>query len=49
MSPFKATYDRPEVKKAIYDNVNDAIAGRRSPEDAMKRAPAQIDKALSTF
>jgi multiple sugar transport system substrate-binding protein len=78
MSPFKATYDRPSVKKAIpfaddirkaieqararpvspvypqisqaiYDNVNDAIAGRRSPEAAMKRAQAEIDKALQTF
>jgi trehalose/maltose transport system substrate-binding protein len=78
MSPFKATYDQPEVKKAmpfaseirqaieqararpvspvypqisqaIYDNVNDAIAGRRTPEAAMKRAQAQIEEALRTF
>jgi multiple sugar transport system substrate-binding protein len=78
MSPFKATYDQPSVKKAIpfaddirkaieqararpvspvypqisqaiYDNVNDAIAGRQSPESAMKRAQAEIDKALQTF
>jgi multiple sugar transport system substrate-binding protein len=78
MSPFKATYDQPEVHKAIpfhaeirkaieqararpvspvypqisqaiYDNVNDAIAGRRSPEDAMKRAQTAIERALATF
>jgi multiple sugar transport system substrate-binding protein len=78
MSPFKATYDQPEVHKAIpfhaeirkaieqararpvspvypqisqaiYDNVNDAIAGRATPEDAMKRAQASIEKALATF
>jgi multiple sugar transport system substrate-binding protein len=78
MSPFKATYDQPEVQKAIpfhaeirkaieqararpvspvypqisqaiYDNVNDAIAGRATPEDAMKRAQASIEKALATF
>jgi multiple sugar transport system substrate-binding protein len=78
MSPMKATYDQPEVQKAIpfhaeirkaieqararpvspvypqisqaiYDNVNDAIAGRASPEDAMKRAQASIEKALATF
>jgi len=78
MSPFKATYDQPAVKKAlpfaadirkaieqararpvspvypqisqaIYNNVNDAIAGRQTPEAAMKRAQAQIERALSTF
>jgi multiple sugar transport system substrate-binding protein len=78
MSPFKATYDQPAVRKsmpfaddirkaieqararpvspvypqisqAIYDNVNDAIAGRQTPEAAMKRAQQQIDKALQTF
>jgi multiple sugar transport system substrate-binding protein len=78
MSPFKATYDQPEVHKAIpfhaeirkaieqararpvspvypqisqaiYDNVNDAIAGRATPGDAMKRAQASIEKALATF
>jgi multiple sugar transport system substrate-binding protein len=78
MSPFKATYDQPEVREAmpfaddirkaieqararpvspvypqisqaIYDNVNDAIAGRQTPEAAMKRAQQQIEKALQTF
>jgi trehalose/maltose transport system substrate-binding protein len=78
MSPFKATYDQPAVKKAIpfatevrqaieqararpvspvypqisqaiYRNVNDALAGRKSPAEAMKRAQADIERALSTF
>ena len=39
----------PQISQAIYDNVNDAIAGRESPEASMKRAQAQIDKALGTF
>jgi len=78
MSPFKATYDQPSVKKAIpfaaeirqaiehararpvspvypqisqaiYKNVNRALAGEQSAQDAMKNAQADIEKALSTF
>jgi len=77
-SPLKATWDRPEVQKAIpfhaelrqaieqararpvspvypqisqaiYKNVNAALAGQTSPEDAMKSAQADIEKALATF
>ena len=77
-SPLKATYDQPEVQKAlpfyaemrkgieqararpvspvypqisqaIYKNVNDALSGQKSPEDAMKQAQSDIEKALSTF
>jgi len=77
-SPLKATYDQPEVKKAIpfsddlrqaleqararpvspvypqisqaiYKNVNQALSGQMSPEDAMKNAQSDIEKALSTF
>ena len=39
----------PQISQAIYRNVNDALAGRRSPEDAMKRAQADIERALATF
>ena len=39
----------PQISQAIYDNVNDAIAGRRTPADAMKRARSQIEQALATF
>ena len=77
-SPLKATYDEPEVQKAIpfydelrkgieaakarpvspvypqisqaiYKNVNQALSGQKSPEDAMKDAQADIEKALATF
>ena len=39
----------PQISQAIYRNVNDALAGRRSSEDAMKRAQADIERALATF
>jgi multiple sugar transport system substrate-binding protein len=39
----------PQISQAIYNNVNDALAGRVAPADAMKKANDQIDKALSTF
>ncbi len=39
----------PQISQAIYDNVNDALAGRVSAEDAMKRAQADVEKALATF
>jgi multiple sugar transport system substrate-binding protein len=77
-SPLKATWDQPEVQKAIpfhaelrraieqararpvspvypqisqaiYKNVNRAITGQTSPEDAMKQAQSDIEKALATF
>jgi multiple sugar transport system substrate-binding protein len=77
-SPLKATWDQPEVKKAIpfsdqlrqaieqararpvspvypqisqaiYKNVNRAISGQTSAEDAMKQAQSDIEKALATF
>jgi multiple sugar transport system substrate-binding protein len=77
-SPMKATWDQPEVQKAIpfhaelrqaieqararpvspvypqisqaiYKNVNRALTGQTSPEDAMKQAQSDIEKALATF
>jgi multiple sugar transport system substrate-binding protein len=77
-SPLKATWDQPEVQKAIpfhaelrraiegararpvspvypqisqaiYKNVNQALTGQTSAEDAMKQAQADIEKALATF
>ena len=39
----------PQISQAIYKNVNDALAGRVSPADAIKKASSQIDSALSTF
>jgi len=39
----------PQISQAIYNNVNDALAGRQSPSDAMKKASDAINKALATF
>jgi multiple sugar transport system substrate-binding protein len=39
----------PQISQAIYTNVNDALAGRKSPDAAIKAASDQIDKALQTF
>jgi trehalose/maltose transport system substrate-binding protein len=39
----------PQISQAIYKNVNDALAGRASPADALKKADSQINSALSTF
>lgn len=39
----------PQISQAIYKNVNDALAGRTSPQDALKKADSQINSALSTF
>jgi ABC-type glycerol-3-phosphate transport system substrate-binding protein len=37
------------VSQAIYKNVNQALSGQQSPQDALKNADSQINKALSTF
>src|SRR6059058_3871993 len=37
----------PQISQAIYKNVNDALAGRTSPQAAIKQASDAIDKALS--
>jgi multiple sugar transport system substrate-binding protein len=37
------------ISQAIYKNVNDALTGNVSPADAMKKADADITKALGTF
>jgi multiple sugar transport system substrate-binding protein len=39
----------PQISQAIYKNVNAALAGEKSAQDAMKDAQADIQKALSTF
>ncbi len=45
--PVSAVY--PQISQAIYKNVNDALAGRTSAADALKKADSQINSALSTF
>jgi multiple sugar transport system substrate-binding protein len=39
----------PRISQAIYENVNQALSGEISPEEAVKRADEQIDEALATF
>jgi multiple sugar transport system substrate-binding protein len=39
----------PQISQAIYQNVNKALAGQISPQDALKTADASINKALATF
>jgi multiple sugar transport system substrate-binding protein len=39
----------PQISQAIYNNVNDALAGRQAPDAAVKKMQSAIDKALSTF
>jgi multiple sugar transport system substrate-binding protein len=39
----------PQISQAIYKNVNDALAGRASPQDALKKADSAINSALATF
>ena len=39
----------PQVSQAIYKNVNAALAGQVSPQDALKKADQQINSALATF
>jgi hypothetical protein len=35
--------------QAIYNNVNEALSGRVSAEEALKNAQAQMQQALETF
>ncbi len=39
----------PQISQAIYENVNEALAGRASPEDALKAAQSDMEAALETF
>lgn len=39
----------PQISQAIYKNVNNALAGRATPQAALKKADSQINSALSTF
>jgi multiple sugar transport system substrate-binding protein len=39
----------PQISQAIYKNVNAALSGQTSPQDALKKADSQINSALATF
>ena len=45
--PISEVYS--QISQAIYKNVNAALTGRVSPEDAMKAAQDQMEKAIATF
>jgi multiple sugar transport system substrate-binding protein len=39
----------PQISQAIYKNVNQALSGAMSPEEALKKAQTDMDNALKTF
>jgi multiple sugar transport system substrate-binding protein len=39
----------PQISQAIYKNVNSALSGQISPQDALSKADSQINQALKTF
>ena len=39
----------PQISQAIYKNVNQALSGAMSPEDALKKAQSDMEGALKTF
>jgi multiple sugar transport system substrate-binding protein len=39
----------PQISEAIFKNVNAALSGSMSPEEALERADADINEALQTF
>ena len=39
----------PQISEAIFKNVNAALSGSTSPQDALKSADSQINQALATF
>ena len=39
----------PQVSQAIYKNVNAALSGKVTPEQALQTAQSEMDKALATF
>jgi multiple sugar transport system substrate-binding protein len=39
----------PQISQAIYENVNEALAGRVPPEEALKNAQSEMQQALETF
>ena len=39
----------PQISQAIYENVNEALAGRVDPQTALENAQADMQKALETF
>ena len=38
-----------QISQAIYKNVNEALTGAQTPEQALKNGQAEMEKALQTF
>ena len=38
----------PQISQAVYKNVNKALSGQTSPEDALKQGQDEIEKALNS-
>jgi multiple sugar transport system substrate-binding protein len=38
-----------QISQAIYENVNAALAGQMSPEEALQKAQSDMEQALQTF
>jgi multiple sugar transport system substrate-binding protein len=39
----------PQISQAIYKNVNQALSGQMTPEEALKQAQTDVEQALQTF
>ena len=39
----------PQISQAVYENVNKALGGQTSPEDALKNGQKEIEQALNAF
>jgi len=39
----------PQISQAIYKNVNQALSGAMSPDEALKNAQTELEQALKTF
>jgi multiple sugar transport system substrate-binding protein len=54
-SAVQAATSRPvspvysQISEAVYTNVNKALGGELSPQDALSNGQKQIEKALATF
>jgi multiple sugar transport system substrate-binding protein len=48
-SPRPVSPVYPQITQAIYRNVNAALAGEISPEEALRKGQAEIEQALTSF
>jgi multiple sugar transport system substrate-binding protein len=39
----------PQISQAIYKNVNQALSGQMSTEEALQKAQTEVEQALETF